>query len=125
MPHANKTRRRRAHDFGLWAEAFACLMLMIKGYRLLARNYRIHGGEIDIIARRGRVIAFVEVKARPHLDAAAASITPAKVQRITRAARVWLGRNSWASGSTLRVDAIYVAPFSWPRHLTSAYELSI
>ena len=74
MARAKPDNRRRARKFGLRAERVAALWLLLKGYRILARQFRIAGGEIDIVARRGGVVAFVEVKARPLLDDAAAAI---------------------------------------------------
>ena len=91
----------------------------------MARNLRVKGGEIDIIAARGGVVAFVEVKARPTMDAALISITSEKMQRMSKAARIWLSRNRWAAQRILRGDAIYVAPFRLPRHLIAAYELAL
>lgn len=128
---SSKPRREQARVFGLRAETLASAVLMLKGYRIVERNYTIRGGEIDIIARRGKTIAFVEVKARPTLDQAALAIDFRKVQRISLAARVWLGRNRWAESYTWRGDAIFIAPIlltrpnSWPRHLIAAYELSM
>ena len=90
--------------------------LTLKGYSILARRYAAHGGEIDLIARRGRAVAFVEVKARADLAAAADLIGAAKRRRIARAARAWLARNPWAVGFTLRGDAVFVAPGRLPRH---------
>jgi putative endonuclease len=116
-------RRRRAYLFGLNAETIAAALLRLKGYSILARRYVVSGGEIDLIAKRGDSIAFVEVKARDRLDAAAESITAAKRRRIARAARVWLARNPWAVHLTLRGDAIFVAPRRLPRHTHSAYRL--
>jgi putative endonuclease len=118
-------RRRGAHLFGLRAESIAAILLTLKGYRILARRYAVSGGEIDLIARRGGAIAFIEVKARPDLDAAADAISATKRRRIARAARVWLARNPGASGLTLRGDAIFVAPGKLPRHVVSAYRLDI
>jgi putative endonuclease len=115
--------RRRAHLFGLRAESIAALLLRLKGYRALARRFSAAGGEIDLIMQRGETIAFVEVKARDDLDAAAAAITEAKRRRIGRAARVWLARNPWATGLNLRGDAVFVAPGRLPRHIVAAYRL--
>ena len=117
--------RRRAHLFGLRAESIAALLLRLKGYQVLARRFAAAGGEIDLVARRGATIAFVEVKARDDLDAAAFAITEAKRRRIGRAARVWLARNPWAAGLNLRGDAVFVAPGRLPRHLVAAYRLEI
>ena len=117
--------RRRAHRFGLRAESIAALLLQVKGYQILARRFAAAGGEIDLVARRGASIAFVEVKARDDLDAAALAITEAKRRRIGRAARVWLARNPWAAALNLRGDAVFVAPGRLPRHLAAAYRLDL
>ena len=117
--------RRRAHLFGLRAESIAALLLRLKGYEVLDRRFAAGGGEIDLVARRGATIAFVEVKARDDLDAAAAAITATKRRRIGRAARVWLARNPWAAALNLRGDAVFVAPGRLPRHLASAYTLDL
>jgi putative endonuclease len=117
--------RRRAHLFGLRAEAVAALLLRLKGYRVLARRFVVSGGEIDLVVQRGQTIAFVEVKARDRLEEAAAAILEAKRRRISRAARVWLARNPWAAGATLRGDAVFIAPGRLPRHVGAAYRLDI
>ena len=118
-------RRRRAGRFGRRAERFAVLALWLRGYRVLARNYAVSGGEIDIVARRGDTVAFVEVKARPERDDALMAVTPAKRRRVERAASVWLARNPWAMACTLRGDAIVVAPGRWPRHVPDAFALRL
>ena len=115
--------RRRAHRFGLRAELIAALLLRLKGYQVLDLRFAAAGGEIDLVARRGATIAFVEVKARDDLDAAAEAITETKRRRIGRAARVWLARNPWAAALNLRGDAVFVAPGRLPRHLAAAYRL--
>ena len=115
--------RRRAHLFGLRAESIAGLLLRLKGYQVVARRFAAAGGEIDLIARRGATIAFIEVKARDDLDAAREAITESKRRRIGRAARVWLARNPWAAAMNLRGDAVFVAPGRLPRHLVAAYRL--
>jgi len=117
--------RWRAHRFGLRAESIAALLLRVKGYQVLDRRFSAAGGEIDLVARRGATIAFVEVKARDGLDAAAEAITEAKRRRIGRAARVWLARNPWAAAFNLRGDAVFVAPGRLPRHLAAAYRLEV
>ena len=117
--------RRRAHRFGLRAEAIAALLLRLKGYRILARRFAVAGGELDLVVKRGATIAFVEVKGRDDLDAAALAITEAKRRRIGRAARVWLARNPWAAALNLRGDAVFVAPGRLPRHLAAAYRLDL
>ncbi len=124
-PLERTKRRRGAYLFGLKAESIAALLLRFKGYSILARRFAVSGGEIDLIARRGGSIAFVEVRARGDLETAAFSIGATKRRRIARAARVWLARNPWAAGLILRGDAVYIAPRRLPRHAPSAYRLEI
>lgn len=116
-------RRRFTFLRGLGAERLALLWLVAKGYRPLARRYAEAGGEIDLIVRRGRVVAFVEVKARANMEVALASLDPRKCRRVRQAARAWRVRNAWSAAMTLRADAVFIAPGAWPRHVTNAFEL--
>ena len=120
-----KNARRAAYAFGLRAETIAALWLRARLYSILARNYRAHGGEIDIVAKRGRTVAFVEVKARGDIEDAAIAITPQKQQRFSRAANRWLTSNPWAINCTLRADAIFIAPGAMPLHVENAFELTL
>lgn len=123
-PAPDPARRRRAtHGRGLSAETLALLVLMLKGYRPLARRFSAAGGEIDLIVRRGRTIAFVEVKARASLEAAAVAIDARKRARMSRATRAWLARRTLPADMTFRADAVFVAPRRWPRHLPNAFDL--
>jgi len=115
----------RAHRWGLRAEWLAAAFLAVKGYRILARKFVVAGGEIDLIAARGDVIAFIEVKARPGFDDALLAIDGVKRRRIARAARVWLTKNPSAIRATLRGDAVLIAPRRWPRHVEAAFELEV
>ena len=73
--------------------------------------------------RRGRTIAFVEVKARGRLDDAMIAITREKQRLIERRIRHWLSRNPWAAEHYLRADAVFLAPWSRPRHVPAAFAL--
>jgi putative endonuclease len=115
--------RRSSHSAGLRAEAMAALWLTLKFYRILARRYRAQGGEVDIVARRGRTIIFVEVKARAAMDDALIAITPEKRRRFSRAVARWLATHPWAASYAWRADAVFVAPGHWPRHVQAAMEL--
>jgi len=117
--------RRAAYAYGLRAETIATFWLRARLYQILARNYRARGGEIDIIARRGRTVAFVEVKARGDLETALIAITPQKQYRFSRAVGRWLATNPWAMNFTLRGDAIFVAPRAWPRHVEDCFPLTL
>ena len=118
-------RRKRAHLWGMRAETVAALYLMAKGYRILERRFTVEQGEVDLIARRGGVIAFVEVKARDDFAAAFAAVTRQKVRRLSTAARIWLARNAWSNGLTYRGDVALVTPRRLPRHLEDAYTLRL
>ncbi|BAU89125.1 hypothetical protein MPPM_0520 [Methylorubrum populi] len=122
-PPDPEARRRATYGRGLSAETWALLALMLKGYRPLARRFAASGGEIDLIVRRGRTVAFVEVKARRTLDSATIAIDARKRARLSRAARAWLARHPLPAEATLRADAVFVAPRRWPRHLPNAFEI--
>lgn len=117
------TPRRAAEARGRRAETLAALLLRLKGYRILARRFRVPAGEIDLIARRGRLIAFVEVKARSSHTLAAESISPRQQQRIAAAAAVWLGRRPDLVHCDTRFDAVLVAPNRPPVHLVDCWRL--
>jgi putative endonuclease len=116
--------RREARRRGLVAEHVAAALLIVKGYRILARNYAGGGGELDLVALRGEVVAFVEVKRRDAIEAARDAIGARKRRRFARAARHWLARNGWAANRVLRCDAVLVAPGRWPRHVVDAFALA-
>jgi putative endonuclease len=117
--------KRANYRAGLRAETIAALWLSLKFYRILARRYRAQGGEVDIVAQRGRTIAFVEVKARCALEDALIAITPEKQRRFSRAVARWLATHPWAATYTLRADAVFIAPGRLPRHLIAAMELRL
>ena len=115
--------RREAYGRGRRAETLAAWWLRLKGYRILARGFRVAAGEIDLIARRGRLIALVEVKARPTLDAARNAILPRQRERIARAAEVFLQRHPELAGLDLRFDVVLLAPGQRPHHLPNAWHI--
>jgi putative endonuclease len=106
---------------GHWAEWVAVAFLVLHGYRILARRYRAPFGEIDLIARRGRRLAFVEVKCRPTLADAEASLTPAQAERIGRAAEHWMGRHRRYRDHDMGMDLIAIGQDGWPRHLPNTF----
>ncbi|MBT5414689.1 MAG: YraN family protein [Rhodospirillaceae bacterium] len=113
--------RRRAYRLGRTAEALCVASLALRGYRILARGYRTPVGEIDIVARRGRTLAVIEVKARSDLAAAAEAIGPRQRRRILRATEQLLQQRPALAGLDLRFDAMLVAPGRPPRHLRDAW----
>ncbi len=114
--------RQVAFKFGLSAESRAAALLIAKGFRIIAKRFRCPAGEIDIVAKRGALLIFVEVKARARLDDAAWSVTDRQKRRIASAASAWLADHPEDSGCDTRFDAVLVAPRSLPQHLQGAFE---
>ena len=120
-PDGVRRKRQRARQYGLAGERLAALSLQLKGYRILERNYRTKLGEIDIIARKGDVVAIVEVKARADVASAADAVGYQARQRIERAALHWLATRRDANRLSLRFDIIAIRPWRWPVHLENAF----
>tara|TARA_R110002012_G_scaffold41124_1_gene112825 strand:+ start:175 stop:573 length:399 start_codon:yes stop_codon:yes gene_type:complete len=113
--------RRRAQRYGAVAELLCRLILRLKGYRVLASRLRTRVGEIDILAERGRVLAVIEVKARPTEAAALEAVSLAQRRRLERAA-LWVQRgNSRLAHHCLRFDLFAVAHWRIPRHIQNAW----
>ena len=118
---AGLSRRRAAYRRGHAGERLAILRLMLAGYRVLARRYKTKVGEIDLIARRRDIVAFVEVKHRRDLATGLEAVSPQSQIRIRRAAELYLARNPHLAEHGLRFDIIVVTPWSWPRHIADAW----
>jgi len=117
-PSPRRTEDGRARrSRGRRAEALALLALLVRGYRPVARNLKTPVGEIDLVVRRGRVLAVIEVKTRGTLADAAESIRPDQQARIRRAAEWLLNRRPDLAHLTIRFDAMLVLPARWPKHL--------
>jgi putative endonuclease len=118
-----RPERVAAFHAGLSAESRAALLLIAKGFRILARRWKSPLGEIDIVARRRHLLIFVEVKAREKLDDAAEAVTPRQQQRIAAAAQAWLAVHPRDVSCNMRFDAMLVAPGKIPRHIPAAFEM--
>ena len=116
-------RRIKAFKLGVSAEARAALYLAAKGFRPLAKRWRCPVGEIDLVVKRGSLLVFVEVKARPRLDEAAEAVLPRQRRRIVAAAEAWLAAHPEHAGYDMRFDAVLVAPGRLPQHIVSAFEV--
>ncbi len=114
-------RKLKALKRGLLAEYRAALFLMLKGYRIVAMRYRTSLGEIDIIARRGELVAIVEVKARATFDGAVFAVSDSSQRRIRAASDLWLARQPDFHRLSVRYDIVAVLPWRWPRHLPDAF----
>jgi putative endonuclease len=116
--------RRRREAWGRLAETLAAWSLRLRGFRILARRFRTPLGEIDLIARRHRLLTFVEVKARPDSEQAAYALSRRQRERAARAAEMFLLRHPEHAGCTMRFDLITVRPWRLPRHLPDAWQLN-
>lgn len=118
---AEAKSRTAAERFGRRAEAWCRLALRLKGYRVLAVRERTPVGEIDIVVRRGGVVAIVEVKARCDDAGLVEPVSPRQRARLERAAAVFLGRHPELAGLAVRFDLMLVRPLRWPRHVPDAW----
>lgn len=118
-----KTHSR--YKIGIWAEYWAACVLTLKGYRVRALRYKTKVGEIDLIARRGKTIIFVEVKYRPDQAQAIAAVQPQAQKRIRRAAEYYLQsineKESFTFDPEIRFDVIGITPKLGIRHVKNAF----
>lgn len=122
MAAEGRDRRFRAYRKGHRGEWLAALALMLKGYRIVARRHRTKLGEIDLIARRGDLVAIVEVKARPTLIQAMDAVGFEARRRIEGAADLWLSKQRDAARLSIRFDIVAVLPRRWPVHVENAFQ---
>jgi putative endonuclease len=113
--------RVRRYRLGRFAEILCAWHLRVRGYRVLARRFRSPAGEIDLVARRGRIIAFIEVKARPDRDQALAAVTPRQRARILRAAQMFVAHRPQLAECDFRFDVMLVTPGRLPAHVIDAW----
>ena len=111
-------KRRRAERGGRRAESIAAFWLRLKGWRILARRVRTPVGEIDLVARRGRTIIFVEVKSRSTAEQAGIALDEWRLRRVAAAAEALLPRFA-RPDDEVRIDAVYVVPRRFPCHLAN------
>jgi putative endonuclease len=113
-------RRYLAWRFGRMGEALCAWQLRLAGYRIIGRDVRTPVGEIDLVARRGRTLAFVEVKARSG-DGIVDALTPRQRRRIVRAAEAFLATRPKLAVLDVRFDLMLVGRGPFPRHLRAAF----
>lgn len=114
-------KRQEAEKRGRYAEMLAGLWLRLHGWRVLAKRQRVIGGEVDLIVRRGRIVAFVEVKARADEHSAGFALDRYRLKRVAVAAERLAPRFA-RTGDDIRIDAIFVVPGRLPRHLVNVWE---
>lgn len=123
-----RIERDKARARGAAAEWFAAVWLTFKGYRVIARQFRAHGGELDVVAltpywRSPCTIVFVEVRARYTREQAVESVTAVKRRRVQRAAAQFCARRPRLALLPRRFDIIAVTQAGWPSHLVDAWRV--
>lgn len=113
--------RQKAERLGRWAEHGAEAILWLSGWQVLARRARTPLGEIDLIARKGQRLAFIEVKYRAQLDTALGAVSPAQTIRLIKAGAFWRAKRSAYSGLDVQYDLIALAPWRWPKRIEHAF----
>jgi putative endonuclease len=116
-----KAQRIKALRRGSFSEYLAAFSLMLRGYRILAMRYRVKSGEIDIIARKGDLVSFVEVKARATAADSVFAVNGLTQSRIRNASLYWLQTQKDASQLSYSYDIIAVRPWRWPEHFRDAF----
>lgn len=119
-----KAEKQAYEKAGRRAENLACLYLRLKGYRILERRFKVRGGEVDIIAERGKIIAMIEVKQRASEAAAEMSVSFENQTRLMDAAEIYLNQSRKLQGTDfeLRYDFLYVIGRWKIRHITNAFQ---
>lgn len=118
---ARRLRGATARRSGRWAEAQAAVLLMATGWRILGFRLRTPSGEIDLLAKRGKVLAVVEVKSRTSLDDALAAVSSLQQARLRTAGEGLAARRPDLQGLSVRLDLIALAPGRRPRHIHDAW----
>ncbi len=113
-------KRQAAEARGRRAERFAATWLRLKGWRILDTRVRTPAGEVDLIAKRGNLVAFVEVKSRSSVAELDFAIDEHRLRRVAAAAEVLASRYA-TDGEDIRVDVILLAPRTLPRHIENAW----
>ena len=106
---------------GRGAETLVALLLRLKGHLIVARRYATPVGEIDLVALKGKRLAFVEVKRRKTADDAAWTVTAKQRRRIVRAAQYWLASQPAFAGHDIAFDVVLAAPWRFPRLIANAF----
>jgi putative endonuclease len=114
-------RRVRAEKDGRRGELLAALYLWITGWRILARRVKTRRGEVDLVARRGRTLCFIEVKWRRSAQELDLAIDARRLRRVADAVELIASRYGRV-GDDVRIDVILVAPGCWPRRIKNAWQ---
>jgi putative endonuclease len=113
--------RAAAERRGRKGEGFASLWLRLQGWRIVGQRVKTVRGEIDLVARRGRTVAFVEVKWRARAAERDMSIDAYRLRRVAAAVEA-VAHRFMRDGDNPRIDVLLLAPGRWPRHIVNAWQ---
>ncbi|MGJ3233065.1 MAG: YraN family protein [Oceanicaulis sp.] len=122
MTSRSTRSRKRAEARGRFAERLAELRLIATGWKVVDRRVRTGAGEIDLVAVRGAILSFIEVKARADLEAALNAVSPRQRERLLRAGALWRGRHPRFAHLQPRFDLMVVTPRRWPMRIENAFQ---
>ena len=114
--------KKKTYQFGLLAEKITILFLRLKFHQILAWRYKTYFGEIDIIAKKGRTLVFIEVKARKNLNNFEEVLTQRQINRIKKAGEYFLSKNPKFRDYQIRFDFVFVNKFGWPKFYKNFFE---
>ena len=121
----DRSAKLTAVRFGRWAERLCRWTLIVSGWRILAHGYRPKrgsgAGEIDLIVRRGNVVAFIEIKARHTVQSGMDAISQDQRLRIMRSAELYIGTHPHLESEDIRFDVMLVRPWRLPMHIREAW----
>ncbi|MBA4305319.1 MAG: hypothetical protein C0429_01135 [Sphingopyxis sp.] len=112
--------RAVAEKRGRRGEAAAAWFLRFRGWRIVGERVKTPRGEVDLIARRGKTVAFVEVKMRSKAGDLATAIDAYRLRRVAAAAEILLPKYG-KDTENMQIDVILVAPWQWPHHLQNVW----
>ena len=113
--------RTKSYKFGIIAEIVAATYLRMCLYSVIYKRYKTKVGEIDLIAKRGKSLVFVEVKARKNKNTTHTALTKHQQNRITRTAELFIAKNPKYSQSNIRFDLILICPSFYIKHIKNAW----
>ncbi len=114
--------RKKSEKFGRLGEEIAALFLRLKFYSIIAKRVKTPLGELDIVAKKGKYLIFVEVKTRKKQENLGEALEAVNKRRISRASALFLSQNKKYYDYNLRFDVIFLTPYRLPRHFVGAFD---
>jgi putative endonuclease len=111
-------KREAAEALGRWGERRAAWWMRLHGWRIIGERVKVRAGEIDLIAKRGTIVAFIEVKTRATQAELDIAIDAYRLRRVIAAVEA-VAHKYAEEGDDIRIDVILIAPKLMPQHLVN------